>query len=553
MVTRAFTDNLLDILNIDPVGAFELTDIKDFPVQEFQDKQTAYMDYERWYSGENLEDTVSGVGGKRVEKYPVRINPVHGAVHKHAQALFGQISEDDRPLVIPKTSPVFKSEGIESKESKNKYERIDQLLHYIWYQNNGRALQYEAGLSSQIYGGCIFMARWTPTVTWNPIRLEIQSVPAKFFHGIPDPSNPFLLRKMWIVKYISIEEASYWGVTIKEDVKAVWVEEWDNAQWSIKINGQTAFHLGSKELSGENEWGFVPAVYIPHTRFGSLWGESLIKGLEGLMREINARAADVGDAVSQDSHSITVMRNVQGNYPVMKDVSTGLHVLNLGSNPALTGNEAKPDMFAVSSKTASESMVKFVDQLMSWFLRQAFVPAVAYGEDEGSQRSALTLAVRFWPLVQHVLMERVFWTAGMNIFNMMLLKIMHVNKEFLPEGFEVEESDLVLKMRQEWAPILPKDREAEVQEAVNRMANDLGSPMTLMEQLGDVDDPEQEVEFILKFKKALSDIEKDKEVAVEEARGEAMAKQSAASAAARPSATNNGSSKKKTGDSKSKK
>jgi hypothetical protein len=532
-IFSAVASTVTNILKISPVNASELYEVEGFPIAAFNEQQMKYIDYERWYSGENLDDTVTGSSGKEIQAYPVKINPVKGAVHKHAQALFGQIAEDDRPLVVPKVSPIFKETDSEGEGASDKYDKLEQILHFMWYQNNGRSLQLEAGLASQIYGGCIFMLRWTPTQTWKPIPIEIQSIPAKFFYAIPDPSNPFLCYKAWIIKYISKEEAAIFGVTVDDGEEAAWIEEWSAGSYKITINGKLAsmamIDTNGKtiqmDLGGANPWGFVPCVYIPHVRFGGFWGESLIDGLEGLAKEINARSADIGDAVSQDSHSVMAMRNVSGNYPVMKQVAPGVSVLNLGANPALTGNEAQPDLFDVTTKSATETMGNFVGDLYQQFRRQAFIPAVADGEDEGSQRSALTLAVRFWPLVGHVMMERIFWTTGMNIFNQMILKALNVKSGFVGE-FAVSDEDLMVKMEQQWAPILPKDREAEVNEAVNRVVNNLGSPQTLMAHLGDIDDPEAEMKLILEFEQALADIEKEKDVAVAEAQGEAMAKRS---------------------------
>jgi len=76
-------------------------------------------------------------------------------------------------------------------------------------------------------------------------------------------------------------------------------------------------------------------------------------------------------------------------------------------------------------------MIDNVHELLAHFRREVSVPAVAYGEDEGSQRSSLTLVTRMWPLVSHVKMERSFWTTGLHVLNNMILKMNGTEKRLV--------------------------------------------------------------------------------------------------------------------------
>jgi hypothetical protein len=58
-------------------------------------------------------------------------------------------------------------------------------------------------------------------------------------------------------------------------------------------------------------------------------------------------------------------------------------------------------------------MIKFNQMLEGQYRKETKHPAVADGEDEGSQRSAATLTVRMWPLISHVELERINWTTGL--------------------------------------------------------------------------------------------------------------------------------------------
>ena len=269
------------------------------------------------------------------------------------------------------------------------------------------------------------------------------------------------------------------------------MERWRPENWFIKINNKVAKKNG-KPLGGDNPNNFVPIIYIPHIRIGAFLGYNAIDHLYGMVKELNLRFADYGDAVNDDSHAALAMKNVQG---ATREVKVGTRmVTNLGSAVGITGNEPDPDFFEVTKARASAAMKDLTAEIYRQYRRDAYVPAVADGEDEGSQRSAMTLAMRFWPLGSHITTERVFWTAGMDVFQAFLLKIAAKQKIG-----DMTEKHTQFRMKQRWAPILPRDREADVQEWVQRASADLGSIEHLLELTGDIEDIEEQRKLILKW------------------------------------------------------
>jgi hypothetical protein len=148
-------------------------------------------------------------------------------------------------------------------------------------------------------------------------------------------------------------------------------------------------------------------------------------------------------------------------------------------------------MSTLGDSQASIPMEKLNDQLYQHFRREAFIPAVADGEDEGSQRSALTLAMRMWPLLSHTSMERVYWTDALSLLDGMILRI---GKEHSLGG--ITEELLGMRIERRWAPMLPRDREVFINELVNRAGGNLGSIKHLLSLLDDIEDPEGEWEAI---------------------------------------------------------
>lgn len=474
---------------------YQVEDIPGFPAKEYKARVHLYREWEGWYDGSKLEETVVDQG-ETIELYPARINPLPGAALKHAHTLFGEMIDDGAPLVSPK---FVKNKKITEQMVSD----AEEALRDIWSESAGRTIQYTNGLISQIYGGSIFKADYLPQDKKRSYPIKISKVHPLNFMGILYPDEEFRLSEAWYVKNISAATARKFGISVPDEEIGLWAEYWNEEEHSIKINGEPirrSYNGVIKSFDGKNPFGEVPVVYMPHERVNGIWGTSMVNPLIGLVREINAREADYGDAVSDDSHETYAMRNASN--PKVITVG-GKRILDLGSNNSAVGmNSGDPDLFSFSDAKASAPMSQIVDDLYGHFRRAAYIPAVADGEDEGSQRSGMTLAFRMWPMTSHVSTERIFWTSGLNHFTRVLLRFM-ASKKIANVTEEMSKS----AVRQEWLPMLPRDREAMVNEAVQRITSGLGSPQAMLRLLGDTENVDDEMKLIEKWKEFLAETE----------------------------------------------
>ncbi len=462
--------------------SFSLQDVEGFPYDQYSKQLQMYRKAEEWFTGKAL-DKQAGKTGEDIDLYPLRINPLVSTVMKHAHTLFGEVEDDGRPLVRPKL--IISGQG--DKEIAN---AAEEALFRIWWESNGRAIMQENGILSQIYGGCVFKANYVPWDEWRTIPIMVERINPKGFIGVPSASDMYRLSEAWIIKRISNIEARQFGFT-GDDPNPWWIERWRPENYFIKIN-DTPITKNGNPIGGDNPNDFVPITYIPHLRMGAFLGVNAIDHLYGMVKELNLRFADYGDAVNDDSHAALAIKNTQG---APRQVTVGTRdVTDLGSAIGITGNEPDPDFFEVTKARASVAMKDLTAEIYRQYRRDAYVPAVADGEDEGSQRSAMTLAMRFWPLGSHITTERVFWTAALDVFQTQILKMAAQAKVG-----GITEAHTKFRMKQKWAPILPRDREADVQEWVQRASADLGSIEHLLELTGDIEDIDEQRKLILKW------------------------------------------------------
>lgn len=492
------------------LGRFNLSQIHDFPESEYHTRRMIYENLQAWFDGEKLNER-QVQGGRTVDKFPIKINPIRGAVYKHAYALFGETKNDSHPLAMP----ILRSDD---REKKDKAKIGQNFLNSIWYENHGRSLQLSNAIMSQILGGCVFKASYVPEQRWRRLPIRLESVHPGNFVAIPMSGDQYRLEQAWVVKAISPHEAMrLYGMEFPPDEMLYYVEYWEPDYYEITINGQTvptgkSDPITAKDLmyQGSHDFGGVPLVYIPHVRTNSFWGDSLItQNVSGIVEEMNKRVADYGDAVSDDSHRYYVIKNVSGR-PDVYELAPGVRVIQLPNAPSITGKESQPDMDELGAAQASAAMKGLNEQLYEHFRREAFIPAVADGEDEGSQRSALTLAMRMWPLLSHTAMERIYWSDGLSHLESMILRMALIVKEERIPDLPTELLDMRIEHR--WAPVLPTDRESFVNEIINRAGANLGTLKHLISLFDDIEDPEGEYDAVLEQLKEMAEIDAKKSV-----------------------------------------
>ncbi len=463
--------------------AFILQNIPGFPYITYQNRITIYEELAAWYSGEKLiKFDVDQATGRKVELYPLRINPLKSTAEKHVTVLLGEsmgaVEAGGLPIklnVIGKTT-----------RNKAREKELEKIISQVLLDSNLGAAIQQTATESQYLGGSVYCVDWIPADG----KLRISTVKPQEFIGEVYGRDNWRLRNAWIVRAISYDEAKSLGVDLGENTAYWYTEHWTEDEYAIRVN-EVVLKVGDFSLEGKNVFGVIPIVYIPHIRTNGFYGDSMITDtVKGLIKEMNLRMADIGDAIAEDSHSLTYIKNVRGAVQVKK-VGGVLTVYDLGSRQSIGTSEPDPAMESLQRQSASSPMIDFSDSLLKAYRREVNHPAVADGEDEGSQRSALTLTTRMWPLLSHVKMERQNFMDGFRVLFGIALKMMAVKNIA-----GITEADTDVNIFVAWSPMLGKDRELLLQEIAIRREHNIGSQQHMIELLEDVQDVDEEIAMI---------------------------------------------------------
>lgn len=423
---------------------------------------------------------------KKYPKWPLRINLFQTACFIHTATWAGDMPDTSEPVAKPHIEPQKGRGGASAAQ------QAAELIDRVWYENNSRPLLLGANTLAQVVGGVVIKLRWDPDGNWRqtlPIKVEVVS--PKFFVGVADSSNHYDLSSAWIVKRIPLIEAEeQYGYkrTNKDSDEVQYVEHWTRYAYKITVNEQVA-RFRNRPMEGANQWGFVPMVYVPHIRIGnSFTGEPLFSQLIGLAEEYNGRMANEGDLFVRAVRAVPWMRNVREKLS-LADIG-GLQYLMLGSGTA----SGQPELKEQVSPSLGGNLTNYNERLERLMRILSFTPDVAWGEDQGSQRSGESRDRLLLPLSQHISMEREFWTPGLNVLGEMMLRMAGA------AGIEkIGQRHYNHRMSQIWHPMYPADRAKLVDEMIARAQAFLVSPEHAIEMFGDVEDVKAEIALIKAF------------------------------------------------------
>lgn len=472
-----------------------ITGLLESELAEWKRREVDISSAWEWYDGTKLseEDRGQPLENNEFPKlYPLQFNPIRSAAKAHAAALIGELQDTKFPPVRPQALT-------DDERLKTIAEKATRIVEHVDYENGFRAMFMDMALAIQGLGGIAIKVGWEPndpTTRPSGIRLEYFDPRTCYFRVTG--TDYFNIDEAWVRYGISKAEALKLGVQIVNDF-GTYYEYWNRDHYWIKIDGQIASDANGVPYDRDHKFGLVPFIYIPHDRANAFWGTPISIDSIGMVKEENARLADIGDAVREGVHGATVGRNIRSGFPVLRQLrdDQGRVILEYIDMGRAAQGEPEPEMIRMNPPNLPNAAPDFAKTVLNNLRTSMDTPSIAYGEEEGTQRSGQTLYSRMWPLISHTARERAFWTEGMNRKEQIIMRIL-----FSMQGAsglnvpEVTEDYLSLMWQQSWTAPLPVDRSQLVQELTMRLEAGLVSPATAIAQFSDASDINKEQALI---------------------------------------------------------
>jgi len=162
---------------------------------------------------------------------------------------------------------------------------------------------------------------------------------------------------------------------------------------------------------------------------------------------------------------------------------------------------SEPDAFTLDTAELPAGTLEFLKLLLETTDKLAFIPPVAFGQDEGSQRSGMTLLMRMFPLAEAIQSARLEWSDRMS-------RLAEYSIEMLRAKGKGKQGWMKHQVGIEFAPILPKDIEAMVNEVALMRKTGVMSLERAIEKQG-VKDVDGEIKLLEKEKQAEIDQQRE--------------------------------------------
>jgi len=485
----------------------------------WSEQRDKYIEFDRYFYGDVFDDVIQQTTTDDSEAptllYPLKINLVKMMVMTHTQMMMGQWEERVLDFQV---------------KQKKRGPRLDlwaenakALITDVWDENDQNGLLMEGILACMLYGGTVYKVV-SDYHLYNRVRID--HILPRYFLPRYHPFDPKRMMEVYIEVEMDIVDAmlayNYKPKNQPAQGDTVYYREhWTEEHYEVTVGGNNDnAEEGVQVLhQGANPYGFVPFIYIPRIRPpGEFYGLAVCEDIMGIQDETNMRMADIGDRINYSSHPIWIVKNFYGDESEL--VLAPDEIINLGAS--LGGMDPSFEMVAPAGEPPST--FKYLNMCLDLAKRGAMSPPIAFGEDQGSQRSALTLEFRMWPLIQQAKWARANWTSALERLHDMIMRI-RVTKDALEKRGEddtIKPAALKHRVLPKWQPVLPRDRKEEVEEVLEAWSRGEMPTISLEAAVGILaftEDSDEEIKRIMK----LMEDRRQQEIEVQEAA--AIAKQ----------------------------
>jgi hypothetical protein len=346
--------------------------------------------------------------------------------------------------------------------------RAEELLADLVEANALGTTLLKAGQNASIFGDAFIKTYYDA----RRARVRVLSLdPSRCFPTWAG-DDPDELVEISVISTLSAAEAlarygRSWGRTV--DV----VETWTEATLTITVGPDVV-------QDGPNPYGWIPYCHVGNLApANSTWGISDLEDVIPLNQEIDRRLSDQSDVIAYHADPPVVFKGVRQHTDLPVGPGTVWDI------------PADADVALLEWHGQPPQVDTHIDRLQEALYQVAETPRTSFG-DSGRLLSGVALETELQPLILRTLRKRTIWERALRqVARAALLLAEQTGRDGVGPGFYAPYRVSIV-----WAPMLPRDDDAEATRHINLVAAQLESHERALEQTGHLD-PAHELERIV--------------------------------------------------------
>jgi len=366
----------------------------------------------------------------------------------------------------------------EGDEARDKARSAEKAIYQVYQDNNLEALDLDTEVDCAVLGDAAYKVTWD--VKEKRVKVTAPDVQGLYAWWLPDDMST-------VYRVASRYQLSADEVQMLYERKPAGSRAWVAEVWTDK-----SFELWidkDQVTKSANPYGFIPFIIFPNLREPKkFWGISDIPIIVEGQRELNRALSQLSRILELSGNPIAVLENIESSEDIA--VQPGA-VWNIPE-------DAKAYLLDLLQGGGARLHIDYIDLIYRMLHDISESPRAAFG---GTERdlSGVALEIEMQPLLQKVRRKRLIRTAVYKRRNEMILALA---ERFTGQSFGPVAHHII------WGPMLPLDRQRQVQNEVSMIQSGVHSRRRAMDDLG-IEDPESEFENWLEERKRILQMNKE--------------------------------------------
>ena len=396
--------------------------------------------------------------------------------------------------IVDKSVSFLFGKGFRIQPHKEVAQELKPLLDEVWEYNKKDILGVEIGQMGAITGDCFIKVSWEdPEVDDNGMLYEEEYPDGKVRINVLPTSSVFPV-------YSSHDKDKMVSCTIQYAILEMGIEGKPVARmYKEVVTRDTISYYIDNELVEEipnilREINIVQIKNIPLA--GESRGQSDLKSIIPLQKELNAKVTDVSDIINYHSAPITIIQGAKsknlekGAKKVWGGLPKDAKVYNLELNSDLNAS----NNFISTIKTAIHELSNTPEDSLG-------------GKSAVSNTTGVALQIKYAPLLEKTWLKRQTYGGGIKDVCRLVIKLLRVKgsdeeRKLLNDLMATSEGiKKVFDITVTFPDPLPKDEMVQLQIIAQKMNLGLEEPEGALKELGYEGDIQEKLEKIRKYQK----------------------------------------------------